>query len=62
MPLAVESLTPDSSMDAIRQAISDSIQKCMNEPGDVQNKQARCAAIAYEMARKATGKQLGGQQ
>jgi len=47
-------------MDAIQDAISKSIEMCMNEPGDVKDKQARCAAMSYEMARKMTGKQLGG--
>jgi len=56
MPLPVENLTPESSMDAIKQAISDSISQCMKEGKD----QKECAAMAYDMARRATGKSLGG--
>lgn len=57
MPLPVENLTPESSAEAINQAISDSIAQCMKEGG---RDQAQCAAMAYDMARKATGKSLGG--
>lgn len=31
-PLPVESLTPDSPDDAVKEAVSQSIQKCMDEP------------------------------
>jgi len=55
VPLAVEGLTPESSLEAIRDAISKSIEQCINEGGE----QKQCAAIAYSMARKATGKALG---
>ena len=55
MPLAVENLRKDSSMDAVRTAISESIYKCMQE-GNRDQKQ--CAAIAYSIARKKTGKSL----
>ena len=58
MPLAVESLTPDSDQVAIKQAISDSIAQCMQEGG---RDQSQCAAIAFEQARKSTGKQLGSE-
>jgi len=57
MPLPAERLTVDSSMDAIRQAISDSIAQCMREGG---RDQKQCAAIAYSIARDKTGKPLGG--
>lgn len=56
MPLPAENLTPESNAEAIRQAISDSIAQCMREGG---RDQAQCAAMSYEMARKATGKSLG---
>ena len=59
-PLPVDSLTPESPADAVQDAISKSIEACMNEPGDVANKQKRCAAMAYSIARKNTGKPLGG--
>ena len=55
MPLAVENLRKDSSMDAVRTAISSSIHKCMQEGG---RDQKQCAAIAYSIARKKTGKSL----
>ena len=55
MPLAAESLTPDSTDAEIQDKISASIQKCMEEGG---RKQDECAAMAYSMARKATGKEL----
>lgn len=70
MPLAVESLSTDSPLTSIRQAISDSIEACMTEPipegYDVQesNKQKWCAGKAYGIAREKTGKDLaeGGQR
>lgn len=55
MPLPVDNLRKDSSMDAVRTAISGSIKKCMDEGG---RDQAQCAAIAYSIARKKTGKRL----
>lgn len=55
MPLPVESLTKDSSTQAVREAISQSIAKCMEEGKD----QKQCAAIAYSYARDKTGKSLG---
>lgn len=55
MPLAVQALTPDSDITAIRDAISKSIEKCMQEGKD----QKECAGMAYSMAREATGKELG---
>ena len=57
MPLSVENLNEESGMDAIRQAISDSIAACMKEGG---RDQKQCAAIAYSIARDKTGKKLGG--
>ena len=65
MPLAVDNLTPDSPLAAIRQAISDSIGACMKEPipegYDVTegNKQKWCAGKAYGIARDKTGQELG---
>ena len=55
MPLAVENLTPESSTEAIRDAIGRSIKQWMGEGRE----QKQCAAMAYSMARKATGKALG---
>ena len=63
MPLPVDNLTVDSSPDAISQAISQSIQACMNEPTppgeDIPNKQKWCSGKAYGIARTKTGKNLG---
>ena len=65
MPLAVDSLTSDSPMTSIREAIGQSIGQCMREPipegYDVNegNKQQWCAAKAYSIARQNTGKALG---
>ena len=56
MPLPAESLTPDSPVGTIRQAISESIAACMREGGRTQKE---CAGMAYGMARQATGKELG---
>jgi len=64
MPLPVDNLTPDSPAQAIRDAISQSIEQCMNEPipegYDVQeaNKQKWCAAKAYSIARDKSGQAL----
>jgi hypothetical protein len=57
MPLAVESLTKDSPIQDIRDAISESIEKCVKEGG---RDQKQCAAIAYSIARKKTGRSLDG--
>lgn len=56
MPLPVDNLTPESSIVSIRDAIGKSIAQCMRE-GEREQKQ--CAAIAYDIARKKTGKALG---
>lgn len=56
MPLAVEKLTPNSPMDAIRTAISQTIQYLMKKEG---KSQEEAAGQAYGMARKQTGKSLG---
>lgn len=62
MPLAVDNLTKASTPQAIQDAISVSIEACMNEPlreGTAEeNKQKQCAAISYSIARKNTGKEL----
>ena len=55
MPLAVDALTPDSGLDAIREAISKSIEQCILEGKD----QKQCAAMAYSIARDKTGQALG---
>jgi len=54
MPLPVDSLTPDSPDDAIREAIRRSIQTCINEGKDSKE----CAGMVYSMARDKTGKEL----
>ncbi len=59
MPLAVDGLRPQSSVDEISKAISDSIAQCMNEGGREQN---QCVAIAYNIARRRTGRSLGGER
>lgn len=56
MPLAVENLTADSGRQAIREAISRSVEQCMKEGG---RDQKQCAAIAYSIARDKTGKEIG---
>ena len=53
MPLPAESLTAKSSDDDIKAAISESIRMCMEEGG---REQDQCIAMAYSMARQATGK------
>ena len=55
MPLPVENLTPESSMDAIRAAISATIKQLMGEGKN----QKEAAGQAYGMARDRTGKSLG---
>ena len=56
-PLPVENLTPDSSMDAIRAAINQTIKYLMEQEGKTQKE---AAGQAYGMARDKTGKSLGG--
>lgn len=53
MPLPAEALTGRSSDEEIKQAISASIEQCMQEGGRGQD---QCIAMAHEMARQATGK------
>ena len=55
MPLAVESLTEQSNPEQIRDAISKSIEKCMQEGGKTQKE---CAGMAYGIAKDKTGKAL----
>lgn len=54
MPLAVEALTNKSTMEQVREAISKSIEKLMQEGKD----QKAAAGQAYAQAREATGKAL----
>lgn len=54
MPLPVESLTPESDVPSIRAAIGKSIGMCIKEGKE----QQQCAAIAYDIAREKTGKEL----
>jgi len=55
MPLAVDNLTPDSPITAIREAIGKTIEQCMGEGKE----QKECAGMAYDIAREKTGKSLG---
>jgi hypothetical protein len=55
MPLPTEGLTKDSTSEQIREYISQAIEQCMAEGG---GDQKQCASIAYETARKSTGKDL----
>ena len=55
-PLPVENLTTQSQARAIRDAISESMRKCMEEGGRTQKE---CAGMIYSMAREHTGKELG---
>ena len=54
MPTPSEGLSPDSSDDAIRKAVGDTVSMLVEEgfPQD------QAVAIALEQARKATGKEL----
>ena len=54
MPLAVDSLTPDSGLPEVRQAISESVAQCIKEGGN----QKECAGRAFGTARDKTGKGL----
>ncbi len=58
MPMPVDTLRPQSSVDEISKAISDSIAQCVNEGKE----QKQCVAIAFSIARKRTGKNLGGER
>lgn len=57
---AMENLTPDSSEEQIRSAISAEIELCMGQPAPAgaDNQQKYCAGKAYGMARERTGKEL----
>lgn len=55
MPLAVDNLTEQSSPEQIQEAISKSIEKCMQEGGRTQKE---CAGMTYGIARDKTGKPL----
>lgn len=55
MPLPVESLTRESSPEAISEAISESIRICVEEG---ERPQDQCEAIAHSIARKLTGQPL----
>lgn len=54
-PLAVENLTPDSSIVSVREAISESMSQCMKEGG---REQKECAGMIYSIAREKSGKSL----
>lgn len=55
MPLAVENLNENSTMEQIREAISETIKKLMEDEGKTQKE---AAGQAYGMARDKTGKEL----
>lgn len=55
MPLPVESLTNQSDIGQVREAINKSIEACIKEGKD----QKQCAALSYQIARDKTGKELG---
>ncbi len=55
MPLAVDSLTMESSLQSTREAISSSIAQCMKEGGRTQ---AECSGMVYGTARANTPHQL----
>jgi hypothetical protein len=55
MPLAVDNLSKNSTMEQIRMAISETIKKLMEEEG---KSQKEAAGQAYGMAREKTGKEL----
>ena len=50
MPMPAESLTPQSTAEEVRAAISATIAKCVEEGGE----QKQCTAIAFSMARRQT--------
>jgi len=58
MPLKVEGLTPASSDEEVKGAISDSIAQCVREGKE----QKVCVAMVYTMARGATNKGLPPKQ
>jgi len=55
MPLAVEALTKDSSIEQVREAISQTISYLIKNEGKTQKE---AAGQAYGMARDKTGKAL----
>ena len=57
MPRPTEALTPESGLQTVRESISQTIRQCMDEPNDMTQEQ--CAAMAYDEARRNTGKSLG---
>ena len=56
MPLSVERLTPESTHQAIQDAISESMSQCMKEADG--RTQKECAGMIYGIARDKTGKAL----
>ncbi len=54
MPLPIESATSQTPLNEVRTLIGKSIEQCIKEGKD----QKQCAAIAYELAKKATGKEV----
>ena len=58
MPTPAESLRSDSEDDVIAQAISETVSQLVNEGMP----QEQAVAVAHEMARRATGKDLAPKQ
>lgn len=54
-PMPAESLTKESTDQEIQDKIAMSIEACMKEGG---KEMKQCAAMSYDMARRATGKAL----
>ena len=54
MPLPIESATKDTPMNDVRDLIGKSIAQCIKEGKD----QKQCAAIAYQLAKDKTGKEV----
>ena len=55
MPWVAEALTKKSNIKKVKDAISKTVGQCMDEGG---HNQDQCVAIAYSMAREATGREL----
>lgn len=54
MPLPIESATPQTPANEVRNLIGKSIAQCIKEGKD----QKQCAAIAYQFAKDKTGKEV----
>ena len=59
MPLPVDLLTPDTPLQAIRDAISQSYEQCLKEGGRTPE---QCGGMIYSIAEEKTGKSLKSKQ